>query len=71
MTIGRFVSSDLPDRVRDDRSLHSMTIGQRFDRIEVVCTVGEYLEPRLHEWIRSSLLCRLVGGGALAIEVRP
>jgi hypothetical protein len=70
--VGRFVSAALQVRERrsGERGLYSPVYGYQWDRVEVVCTVAEYLEPRLHEWITECLLCRLDVDGALTIEVR-
>jgi hypothetical protein len=50
MRIARFAS----DKFVDARALPLMaeTVGQRFDRIEVDLTIGDYVNPNVQEWIK-------------------
>lgn len=70
LRVGRFSSH--PDRLRGERSLGSMLLGQHFDRIEVSMTPSEFDDLHLHQWLRR-LHCRLSdpSAGVIVIEVRP
>lgn len=54
---GKFASEVL--RTDDERPIGSGVLGLRFDEIEVRLTRLDYLTPRVQEWMKEFLFCRV------------